>query len=155
MKLTDYLTADNIKIGIEKNSKKEIIKDLLGVAVSVSPDLDTEEALKGLLKRENVGSTGIGNGVAIPHSGIKNCSKILPVIAISGDGLDYDSLDGEPVHIFFLILYPEEQISMQLKFLARVSRLLRIKDLRQSLLHSSTPNEAISVLRKYESEHFT
>lgn len=155
MKLIDYLTAKNIKIGLEGDNKKAIINELLDIAGSVSPVLDREKALKGLLKRESIGSTGIGGGVAIPHAGIDNCSRILPVLALSREGLDFSSLDGEPVRIFFLILYPDQQIKMQLKFLARVSRLLRNCDLRESLLQSSSPEEAMNVLSKYESEHFT
>ncbi len=155
MKLTDYMTAKNIRIGIKSEEKTGIIEDLLEVAVSISPDLDVDRALKGLLHRESIGSTGIGKGVAIPHAGIKNCTRILPVIGISKDGLNYNSLDGDPVRIFFLILYPEQQIKMQLKFLARVSRLLRNENLRNSLLKCSSPEDAINVLNQYESEHFT
>ena len=155
MKLTDYMTAKNIRIGIKSEEKTGIIEDLLEVAVSVSPDLDVERALKGLLHRESIGSTGIGKGVAIPHAGIKNCTRILPVIGISKDGLNYNSLDGDPVRIFFMILYPEQQIKIQLKFLARVSRLLRNENLRNSLLKCSSPEDAMNVLNQYESEHFT
>jgi len=155
MKLTDYITIKNIRIGIKNEGKTAIIEELLGIAASLSPDLDIDAALKGLLHRENIGSTGIGKGVAIPHAGIKNCTRILPVIGISKNGLDYNSLDGNPVRIFFLILYPEQQIKMQLKFLARVSRLLRNGNLRDSLLQCSSPEDVMDVLNKYESEHFT
>lgn len=155
MKLIDYLTAENIKIGLEGDNKKAIINELLDIAASVSPGLNRERALQGILKRESIGSTGIGGGVAIPHAGIENCSRILPIIALSREGLDFNSLDGEPVRIFFLILYPDQQIKMQLKFLARVSRLLRNCSLRESLLKCSTSEEAMDVLSQYESEHFT
>ena len=155
MKLTDHLTIKNIKIGIDAEGKSGIIKDLLKTASRVSPDLDIDEALKGILRREEIGSTGIGRGVAIPHAGLKNCRKILPILAISKTGLEYDSLDGKPVRIFFLILYPEDQINTQLKFLARVSRLLRNEDLRVSLEKCSTPDDVMGILGKYESEHFS
>ena len=155
MKLTDYLTIKNIKIGLIGEKKEEIIEELLDLAESVSPGLNRAEALEGLRKREKVGSTGVGKGVAIPHTGIKNCSRILPVIAISEKGLNYESLDGEPVRLFFMIIYPEDQIKMQLKFLARVSRLMRNDDLRESLMACGSPEEIMEILIKYESEHFT
>jgi len=155
MKLTDYLTLKNIQIGVHAKEKTAIIRDLLKTASAVAPDLDLEEAFTGILHRENIGSTGIGKGVAIPHAGVKNCRRILPVIAISHEGLDYDSLDGKPVNIVFLILYPEDQVSTQLKFLARVSRLLRNERLRESLAKSSSAGEVIGILTQYEAEHFT
>lgn len=155
MKLTDYMTIKNIKIGLIGKEKKEIIGELLDIAESVSPGLNRAEALEGLRKREKVGSTGVGKGVAIPHTGIKNCSRILPVIALSEQGLNYESLDGKPVRLFFMIIYPENEIKMQLKFLARVSRLLRNENLRESLMASSSPEEIMDILIKYESEHFT
>ena len=155
MKLTDYMTIKNIKIGLLGKEKKEIIGELLDIAESVSPGLNRAEALEGLRKRERVGSTGVGKGVAIPHTGIKNCSRILPVIALSEQGLNYESLDGKPVRLFFMIIYPENEIKMQLKFLARVSRLLRNENLRESLMASSSPEEIMDILIKYESEHFT
>ncbi len=155
MKLTDYLTTKNIKIGLSGRKKEDIIEYLLDIAESVSPKLNRVEALEGLMRREKVGSTGVGKGVAIPHAGIKSCSRILPVIALSEEGLNYESLDGDPVRLFFMIIYPENQIKMQLKFLARVSRLLRNDSLRQSLMESSSPEEIMDILIKYESEHFT
>ncbi len=95
MKLTDYLTIKNIKIGLLGREKEEIIGELLDIAESVSPGLNRAEALEGLRKREKVGSTGVGKGVAIPHTGIKNCSRILPMIALSEHGLDYESIGRE------------------------------------------------------------
>jgi mannitol/fructose-specific phosphotransferase system IIA component (Ntr-type) len=155
MKLTDYLTSKNIKIGIKGRDKEEIIEELIGIAESVAPGLNRGEAVGGLMKRESIGSTGVGKGVAIPHTGVKNCSKILPVIALAEEGVNYESLDGDPVRLFFMILYPENQIRMQLKFLARVSRLLRNEELRNSLLECSTPEEMMDVLTAYELEHFS
>lgn len=155
MKLTDYLTSKNIKIGIKGRAKEEIIEELITVAESVSPGLNREEAVRGLMKRESIGSTGVGRGVAIPHTGVKNCSKILPVIALAEEGVNYESLDGDPVKLFFMILYPENQIQMQLKFLARVSRLLRNEELRNSLMDCRSPEEILGVLTAYESEHFS
>ena len=155
MKLTDYLTIKNIRVGLSGRNKEEIIEELLDIAEAVSPGLNRAEALIGLQKREKVGSTAVGKGVAIPHTGIKDCSKILPVIALSEEGLICESLDGKPVRLFFLIIYPENQIKMQLKFLARVSRLLRNDCLRESLIDSSSPEEIMNILIKYESEHFT
>ena len=155
MKLTDYLTIKNIRVGLSGRNKEEIIEELLDIAEAVSPGLNRAEALIGLQKREKVGSTAVGKGVAIPHTGIKDCSKILPVIALSEEGLICESLDGKPVRLFFLIIYPENQIKMQLKFLARVSRLLRNDCLRESLIDSSSPEKIMNILIKYESEHFT
>lgn len=155
MKLTDYLTTKNIRIGLSGTEKEEIIEELLDIAESVYPGLKREEALEGLRKREKVGSTGVGKGVAIPHTGMKDCSRILPIIALSEQDLDYESLDGQPVRLFFMILYPENQIQMQLKFLARVSRLLRNDTLRESLMVCNSPEEIMDILIKYESEHFT
>jgi len=155
MKLTDYLTLKNIKVGLSGSKKEEIIEELLDIAESVSPGMNRTEAFEGLKKREKVGSTAVGKGVAIPHTGIKNCSRILPVIALSEEELNYESLDGKPVRLFFMIIYPENEIKLQLKFLARVSRLLRHDSLRESLMKCSSPAEIMDILIKYEAEHFT
>jgi len=155
MKLTDFLTEKNIIIGIDGKKKDEIIGKLVEIAHSVYPEIDKDAVMNGILAREKLCSTGIGENVAIPHAGIDGCSEILPVLAVNEKGVKYDSIDGKSVKIIFMIIYPKKYIKTQLQFLARVSRLLRNDCLRESLIKSSSPKEVMRILNKYESEHFS
>lgn len=154
MRITDYLNKDCIKIPLSQTSKKEIIKELLELILSINPEINKEKVFQCLIEREKIETTAIGNSVAIPHARIKNISKIYLAFGISEKGIDCSSIDGECVKLFFLILFPEENIKNQLKFLARISRLLKDKNLRTELFKCNDHKKVIAAFKQYEEHHF-
>ena len=152
MKLSDYISEKQIIIGIESKKKKDILGELLGLLIKlkkISPR-SKKKILSGLLAREKLGSTALGGGVAIPHARLDLIKKPLIVIGISKKGLDFDSLDGEPVYIIFLILSPKETEGLHLKILATISKLLRDKYLLSRLKTASKSREVKELIRLQE-----
>ncbi len=156
MKICDYLNKECITLAIKPEStKEEIFYFMLNLAKKVYDCVDIDEALIGLKKREALGSTGVGHNVAIPHTGVKCCKEIIPVMGIIRDGIDFQSIDNIPVKIILLILFPHDEINMQLRFLARVSRILRKENIRKNLISSKNYNDVFSALKCYEDVHFS
>lgn len=126
MKITDFLDRKAIKIGLDSTEKEGILKELIDVLADVK-DLGTERKaiVKALLERENLGSTGIGQGIAIPHGKTDRVKELVAVLGISRKGVNFDALDGDSVYIFFLLVAPKDTAGPHLKALAQISRLLR------------------------------
>ena len=128
MKITDYLTPELVVAELEQISKEETLK-LLSVRVAeVFPELSKEKILNVLRDREALGSTGIGGGIAIPHGKLAELEKIVVLFARSRLGVDFAAVDGQPVHLFFLLLAPENSAGVHLKTLAQISRMLKNRD---------------------------
>ena len=124
MQLSDILQKESINIDIKAKDKKDVLKELVKT-LSDYPAENERKVMKVLLERENLGSTGIGQGIAIPHGKLDNIDKIYVALGISKEGIDFNSLDGEPVYIFFLLLAPKKAAGPHLKALARISKILR------------------------------
>ena len=105
-----------------------------------------------LLERESLGSTGVGNGIAIPHTKTDLVKKITIAFGKSEKGIDFDSLDKKPVYLVFLIIAPEEAHETYLRVLARISRLLHEEKIRNGLRHAQSPRQVINLIRKEENE---
>jgi len=133
MKLTDLLKEQAVIPGLAGRGKKEVLGELCS-ALASQEKVDPEPLLEVLLEREKLGSTGIGDGIAIPHGKSDNIDKILIAFGRSLAGVDFDSLDGQPVHLFFLILAPGNSTGIHLKVLAKISRLLKDISFRKELL---------------------
>jgi PTS system nitrogen regulatory IIA component len=128
MKITDYLTPELVVAELAQVSKEETLK-LLSVRVAgVFPELSEEKILNVLSDREALGSTGIGGGIAIPHGKMAELEKIVVLFARSRQGVDFAAVDGQPVHLFFLLLAPENSAGVHLKTLAQISRMLKNRD---------------------------
>ena len=134
MRLADILKESSVISDIKGRTKKDILTELAGQLKAAGLIKDVEPVVKVIMEREALGSTGIGDGVAIPHGKMKGSGSILCVFGRSRDGVDFDAADGEPVHIFFLVLAPEDSASAHLKVLSRISRILRDPSLRKKLL---------------------
>lgn len=123
MQLRDILKISAVKIDLESTEKEDILKELLSqIADEIK---DPKKILKILIERESLGSTGIGQGIAVPHGKTENIEKLVAALGISKRGVDFNSLDGEPVYIFFLLIAPKAAAGPHLKALARISRILR------------------------------
>jgi len=123
MRLRDILKLSSIEKNLKSTNKDDVLKELsnlLGEEIK-----DKKKIVKILSERENLGSTGIGQGIAVPHGKVEGLDKLVAVLGISKKGIDFNSLDGEPVYIFFLLVAPKDAAGPHLKALARISRILR------------------------------
>lgn len=135
MKIMDFLNSEAISADLAASNKKEVIKELVDLLVKSGgiKDKEKDKVVKVLLDREALGSTGIGQGIGIPHGKFSSVKKLIGACGVSRSGIDFESLDGEPVYIFFLLVAPEDSAGPHLKALARVSRLLKDKYFRETI----------------------
>lgn len=148
MKLVDILLPGAISVDLTAGSKPEVLAELCGLLEKVGKLPDAKSMVKILLERESLGSTGIGQGVAIPHGKAPTVKTQAAALAISKRGVDFDALDGEPVHIVFLLVAPPDAAGNHLKALAKVSRLLKDKFFRQALKDAKSPEEILKIIRE-------
>jgi PTS system nitrogen regulatory IIA component len=146
MKIADLLDVKAISTELTSRNKIEVLVEMIELLRRVQPDLDAEELLAVLIDREELGSTGIGDGIAIPHGKLKGLNRLLMAFGRKKDGIDFDSIDNRPAHLFFLLLAPESEATLHLKALARISKLLRKDDVRRQLLDAPDPATLLSIL---------
>lgn len=152
MKISELLTPKTVKLNLSSKKKDEVIEEMLTLLIKAKK-LDKKFksiVKKALLNRESLGSTGIGQGVGIPHAKDECIKKLVACCAISQEGVDFDALDEEPVHIFFMLLAPKEATGEHLKALARISRLVRDKFFRASLMACKNQKDLIQLIRREE-----
>jgi fructose-specific phosphotransferase system IIA component len=146
MNLMDLISPHCIKVPLTAMNKKEMIAELVDLLVSVKQLPHREVILDALIEREEVGSTGIGHGVALPHAKCAEVKEIFVACGISQEGIDFDALDRNPVHIFFLILAPRTAPGQHLKVMATLTRLLSKSEAREKLMQSQKPDDVYQVL---------
>jgi PTS system nitrogen regulatory IIA component len=134
VKLGDILRESCVIADIKGVTKKEILFEMVETLKKAKLIDDTDSVVEIIMERERLGSTGIGDGVAIPHGKMKKLNTILCVAARSKEGVNFDAVDRQPVHIFFLVLAPEDSASMHLKVLSRISKVLRDQSFRKKML---------------------
>jgi PTS system nitrogen regulatory IIA component len=131
MKFGEYLDKDLVLPNLTSGIKSEVLKELIAPLGDKYPEMDTDQAVRVLLEREKLGTTGIGNGIAIPHGKLDDLDKMIVVVGRSEGGIEFEALDLKPCTIFFLVLAPEQAAGMHLRVLARISRLLKDETFRQ------------------------
>lgn len=146
MKISDLLDMKAISTELTSSKKIEVLAELVELLRRVKPDLDAKELLTVLIEREELGSTGIGDGIAIPHGKLKGLDRLLMAFGRKKDGVDFDSMDNRPAHLFFLLLAPENEATLHLKALARISKLLRKEDVRRQLLDAHDSQSLLNIL---------
>jgi PTS system nitrogen regulatory IIA component len=134
LRLADILKESSVISDIRGKTKKEILNELAQQLKAAGLIGDVESAVRIIMEREALGSTGIGDGVAIPHGKMKGPGGVLVAFGRSREGVDFDAADGAPVYIFFLVLAPEDSASLHLKVLSRISKILRDPSFRKKLL---------------------
>jgi PTS system nitrogen regulatory IIA component len=145
MKILDVLNKDAINVDMTANDKKGILDELVAPVAAVAGE-SPEKLVKVLLERERLGSTGIGGGIGIPHGKLKNLQSLILGFGLSRKGVDFESMDGRPAHIFFLLLTPENSAGMHLKLLARISRMLKNTDVKERLMQSQTAEDILAAV---------
>ena len=149
MTLTEYLAEDRVVTDVQDDDVRGILKQLLAPVAGAT----TETVLAALLAREKVLSTGIGHGIAIPHAISSSIWEPQVLLGISAEGADYQSMDGEPVHVFFVLLSPPDRASHHTRLLARIARLGRDPAFVEGLRSCNNPAEAIEYIASYERTH--
>ncbi len=150
MKITDFLDRKAIKIGLTASNKEGILKELVEV-LSGTKDLgDGKAIVKALLERESLGSTGIGQGIAIPHGKTEKAGELAAALGVSRKGVNFDALDGELVYIFFLLVAPKDTAGPHLKALAQISRLLRDSYFCELIKRCQSPEEIFELIKREE-----
>jgi fructose PTS system EIIBC or EIIC component len=152
MKITELLTKDTIQLNLSSQSKNGVIDELVSVLDKSGKLHDPEEFKKAILNREAQSTTGIGEGIAIPHA--KTSAVQEPAIAFgkSAEGVDYDSLDGDPAHLFFMIAATEGANQTHLEALSRLSSMLMDMDVRKSLLNAASKEEILQIINLHDGE---
>ncbi|MBI5145333.1 MAG: PTS sugar transporter subunit IIA [Candidatus Omnitrophica bacterium] len=148
MKIMDFLSKKAIIMDIKSSRKEEVIRELVDALVNAA-EIEkryTNKLMEALLTRESLGSTAIGQGVAIPHAKSECVEKLIAAFGLSQRGVDFDSLDGEPAYIFFLLVAPQDSAGPHLKALARISRLLKDKYFRDHLRAAKDAAQVINII---------
>ena len=152
MKISDMLDEDHILVDLKARDKKTVLEELAGVITSHDPSLEKGSLVKVLMEREKLGSTGIGDGVAIPHGKFPGVEQPIISFGRSRKGLDFDSMDGTPAFLFFLLVAPENSASVHLKALARIAKILKNSSFRKTLIEASTKEEIYRIIVQNDEE---
>jgi PTS system nitrogen regulatory IIA component len=136
MRLSDLVRPDMVWANLKSQGKTEVISELAAKISAIIPPLKATEIESVLLNRESMGSTGIQDGIAIPHAKVKGLEKVIVACGRSQRGINFDAPDQKPTHLFFVLLAPEQSAAMHLKILARLSRLLKDGSFRERLMRA-------------------
>ncbi len=153
MRLADVLRKEHIMLNLKSKEKKELLGEMVTFLCENIEELDRDEAYAALLKREALGTTGIGHGVAIPHGKLKCVDRVTVCFGRSNNGVEYDSMDSQPVHLFFLIVAPENSAAAHLKLLASISRLLKSTDFREKLMSLESSTEIFRLIMESDIQY--
>ena len=151
MKILDVLQKNAILVGLESHDKKGVIEELVTPVAHIA-DVDHENLVRVLMERERLGSTGIGGGIGIPHGKLKSINSLVLGFGLSRKGVDFESIDGRPVYIFFLLVTPENSTGAHLKLLAQISKILKNEPFKQRLLNAADSDEIISIIQDDDEE---
>ena len=152
MKLSELLSPEAIVQEMKASGKKEALVELTDALLAGGCKLDRGEVVAILMEREQLGSTGIGEGVAIPHGKLRQLDRLTLSFGRSRKGVDFDSMDGRPAHLFFLLVAPEESVGVHLKTLARISKLLKDGDVRSRLLEAQDSKDIYRIITEEEEQ---
>ncbi len=146
MRLSEIFKPQFVIPDLKAHDKKGVLEELLEIITGQESSLNKGTLLQVLLERERLGSTGIGDGVALPHGKLRGLDNLLLSFGRSIDGLDFDSIDEQPAYLFFLLLAPENSAGMHLKSLAKISRMLKDGNLRQQLMRAKSREEIYKII---------
>ena len=153
MKILDILAKESIISELRGRTKKQVLEELIDALLKHKPHLDRDQLMAVLLERERLGSTGIGDGIAIPHGKIRDLDQLALSFGKSTPGVDFESMDGKPVHLFFLLVAPENCAGIHLRALAKIARLLKNGAVRKKLGNVESREEFCSIIQ-IEDEDF-
>jgi len=150
MKLSQLLDEGTIKTNLESEEKEEVFEELVNLLVQAGKIKDRRRAVEALIERERLGTTGIGEGIGIPHAKDTSIEHLTAALGISRKGIEFDATDGKPVHIVFLVLAEANNPGPHIALLAEIARLFQTEGFYKELLSASTPQEALDVIKAHE-----
>lgn len=152
MRIAEFLRAEGVISSLKAQTKHDVLVELAAALARANPALSADRLLDVLREREKLGSTGIGEGVAIPHGKLPGLTDICAALAVSKDGVEFDAIDGKKTHLFFALVAPEHSAGMHLKALARVSRLFKKASLREQLIAASSTDELCRLISEEDAK---
>lgn len=153
MKIIDYLDEEWVIPDLQGTDKASILKELSSILVKPCKATSGEELLQVLMDREKLGSTGIGEGIAIPHGRLKKLKKFFISFGRSTQGVDFDSIDRKPSHLFFLVMAPENSAVDNLKLLSRIVTLLKESSFKKRLIEASSRKELFQIISEEDEKY--
>jgi len=151
MKILDVLQPEAILPDLTSRTKQEVIAEL-SAPVAHLAKVDPAALVRVLLERERLGSTGIGGGIGIPHGKLPNLDHLMIGFGLSRKGVDFESLDGAPTRLFFLLVTPENSTGLHLKLLARISRILKNEPFKERLLQATDRKQIYGIIKEEDEE---
>ena len=152
MKITEMLKREFVLEQLKAANKRDALAELAGVFAQGRINVDSEAMLHVLLERERLGSTGIGDGIAIPHGKLPGLEEMVVSFGRSREGIAFEAMDGKPVHLFFLLMAPENSAGLHLKALAKISRMLKDANFRQNLLEAKMHEDLFRIIAEKDDE---
>ncbi len=152
MKISDILVREASILDLKSTNKDDLLAEMASALAAVEPALDAKTLLDVLREREALQSTGIGEGVAIPHGKVQGLDRLIATFARSTAGVDFDSIDGQPTRLLFLLIVPEQSGGQHLKALARISRFFRDASFREKLLAASELEEIFRAIEEEDAK---
>ncbi|CAN2041760.1 PTS sugar transporter subunit IIA [Candidatus Magnetomoraceae bacterium gMMP-15] len=151
MRILNVLQKETIISELKAKDKKGVLEEMANPVASIA-NVKQEDLVNVLIERESLGSTGIGDGIGIPHGKLKNLDNLALGFGLSRQGIDFESMDGRPTHIFFLLVTPEKSTGVHLKLLARISRILKNDVFKEKLLKAASVGEIYNIIREEDEE---
>ena len=150
MKLSDLLDESVINLGLVSEDKEELFAEMVEILWRAGRLEDREGALEAIASREDMATTGIGDGLAVPHGKAASIGALTAALGISRDGIEYDATDGEPVHIVFMVLAEANNPGPHVECLGEIARLLQVQGFRDRLRAAESPEEVLAVVKAEE-----
>jgi PTS system nitrogen regulatory IIA component len=151
MKILEVMPKEAILDDLKSQNKKGILEELVVPLVGIT-GMSQENLARVLMERERLGSTGIGGGIGIPHGKIKGLETLVLGFGLSRKGIDFESIDGQLTHIFFVLITPEDSTGLHLKLLARISRILKNDHFKDRLLNAADHQEIFEIIKEEDEE---
>jgi fructose-specific phosphotransferase system IIA component len=156
MKFADFVSRQAVTADLSADTKESVIREMVQSLLEVGKvqPQEFESIIKAILKREELGSTGIGRGVAVPHTKHPSVDRLVGAVAVSAEGVDFNSLDGEKVHLFFMLISPPDRPGDHLRALENVSRQLRDDSFCKFLKQAKNSDEILQLLDEADNNQF-
>jgi mannitol/fructose-specific phosphotransferase system IIA component (Ntr-type) len=157
MKFSDFVAAKSIQASLGSATKEMVIAELVDALVNAGSiqASDRDDIIKAIMKREELGSTGIGRGIAVPHTKHAGVDRLVGTVGVSQEGIDFESLDGQKAQLFFLLVSPPDRPGDHLRALENISRQLRDDTFCRFLKQSKTANDILQLLEEADSNQFS
>ncbi len=150
MRLTDQLTPAVIKIGLQSEDKEELFEEMVQLLIDAGRIKDRSAVLEALFERESKMTTGIGQGIALPHGKVEGLEELVLALGVSRKGIEYDAMDHKPVRVVLMVLAEEDNPGAHIEALAEVSRLFSVPGFTERLCEAKSPEAALELIRSEE-----